>query len=209
MTNAEARFNKSHIRKVYACLAVTCHLHFWQNDRDFFTCYCGNTGGGTDTEIRVSTESRPWRRKFSRRSSRDSNPRPYIYIASPSADTATSDNQRSPDVVADSSRELAVQSPRHTPFETWTGSTPTPRRRTQAVASSGCQFRKTCKLCFVWVTCELFTGIQGASVTSFSSVSVHQCTLGGAVGVLLCQFCFETFVKLIRYVNVFSSYMLC
>ena len=24
----------SHICKVYACLAVTCHLHFWQNDRD-------------------------------------------------------------------------------------------------------------------------------------------------------------------------------
>ena len=35
MTNAEAQFNKIHIRKVYACLAVTCHLHFWQNDRDF------------------------------------------------------------------------------------------------------------------------------------------------------------------------------
>ena len=34
MTNAEARFNKIHIRKVYACLAVTCHLHFWQFDRD-------------------------------------------------------------------------------------------------------------------------------------------------------------------------------
>ena len=34
VTNAEARFNKSHIHKVYACLAVTCHLHFWQNDRD-------------------------------------------------------------------------------------------------------------------------------------------------------------------------------
>ena len=44
MTNAEARFNKIHIRKVYACLAVTCHLHFWQNDTGFFTCYCGNTG---------------------------------------------------------------------------------------------------------------------------------------------------------------------
>ena len=28
-------------------------------------------------KIRVSTESRPWRRKFSRRSSRDSNPRPF------------------------------------------------------------------------------------------------------------------------------------
>ena len=25
---------QSHIRKVYACLAVTCHVHFWQNDRD-------------------------------------------------------------------------------------------------------------------------------------------------------------------------------
>ena len=29
-----------------------------------------------DTEIRVSTESRPWRRKFSRRSCRDLNLRP-------------------------------------------------------------------------------------------------------------------------------------
>ena len=27
-------FMQSHIRKVYARLAVTCHLHFWQNDRD-------------------------------------------------------------------------------------------------------------------------------------------------------------------------------
>ena len=23
-----------HAYEVYACLAVTCHLHFWQNDRD-------------------------------------------------------------------------------------------------------------------------------------------------------------------------------
>ena len=22
---------QSHIRRVHACLAVTCHLHFWQN----------------------------------------------------------------------------------------------------------------------------------------------------------------------------------
>ena len=26
--------HSNHIRKVYACLTVTCHLHFWQNDRD-------------------------------------------------------------------------------------------------------------------------------------------------------------------------------
>ena len=26
-------FMQSHIRKVYASIAVTCHLHFWRNDR--------------------------------------------------------------------------------------------------------------------------------------------------------------------------------
>ena len=46
MTNAEARFNKIHIRKVYACLAVTCHLHFWQNDRDFLRATVVTRGGG-------------------------------------------------------------------------------------------------------------------------------------------------------------------
>ena len=32
--HAPCHFIRSHIRKVYTCLAVTCHLHFWQNDRD-------------------------------------------------------------------------------------------------------------------------------------------------------------------------------
>ena len=27
-------FMQSHIPRVHVCLAVTCHLHFWQNDRD-------------------------------------------------------------------------------------------------------------------------------------------------------------------------------
>ena len=26
------------------CSAVTCPLHFWQNDRDLFSFYCGKTG---------------------------------------------------------------------------------------------------------------------------------------------------------------------
>ena len=30
---APCHFMQSHIHKVYACLAVTCHLHCWQNDR--------------------------------------------------------------------------------------------------------------------------------------------------------------------------------
>ena len=32
--HAPCHFMQSHIRKVYACLAVTCRLHSWQNDRD-------------------------------------------------------------------------------------------------------------------------------------------------------------------------------
>ena len=32
--HAPCHFMQSHIRKVYLCLVVTCHLHFWQNDRD-------------------------------------------------------------------------------------------------------------------------------------------------------------------------------
>ena len=30
---APCHFMQSHMLNVYACLAVTCHLHFWQNDR--------------------------------------------------------------------------------------------------------------------------------------------------------------------------------
>ena len=71
--HASCHFMQSHIRKVYASLAVTCHLHFWQNDRDLLRATTV-TRGGTDAEIRVSTESRPWRRKFSRRSYRNLNP---------------------------------------------------------------------------------------------------------------------------------------
>ena len=32
--HAPCHFMQSHICKVHVCLAVTCHLHFWQNDRD-------------------------------------------------------------------------------------------------------------------------------------------------------------------------------
>ena len=32
--HAPCHFMQSHICMVYMCLAVTCHLHFWQNERD-------------------------------------------------------------------------------------------------------------------------------------------------------------------------------
>ena len=33
-TSLQHHFIQSHICRVYVCLAVTCHLHFWQNDWD-------------------------------------------------------------------------------------------------------------------------------------------------------------------------------
>ena len=44
--HAPCPFMQSHIRKVYACLAVTCHLHFWQNDRDLLCATVVTKGGG-------------------------------------------------------------------------------------------------------------------------------------------------------------------
>ena len=66
---------QSHICRVlqHVCLAVTCHLHFWQNDQDL-SCYCNTMG---DTEIRVSTERWPWRRKLSCHSCPDPNLQPF------------------------------------------------------------------------------------------------------------------------------------
>ena len=29
----QCHFIRSHIRRMYVCLAVTCHLHVWQNDQ--------------------------------------------------------------------------------------------------------------------------------------------------------------------------------
>ena len=33
-TSLQCHFIQSHIGRVYVCLSVTCHLHFWQNDWD-------------------------------------------------------------------------------------------------------------------------------------------------------------------------------
>ena len=75
-SHAPCHFMQSHIRKVYACLAVTCHLHFWQNDRDLLRATVvtrGWNGYRNKSQHRKSTLEK----KFSSRSSRDSNPRPF------------------------------------------------------------------------------------------------------------------------------------
>ena len=68
--HAPRHFMQSHTRKVHAYLAVTCHLHFWQNYQDL-VCATVVTRGGM--------ESRPWSRKFSSCSCRDSNPQPFTH----------------------------------------------------------------------------------------------------------------------------------
>ena len=53
---------QSHIRKVHACLAVTCHLHFWQFDRDLLRATVvtrGWNGHRNKSQHRKSTLVRP------------------------------------------------------------------------------------------------------------------------------------------------------
>ena len=73
---APCHFMQSHIRKVHACLAVTCHLHFWQNDLDILRAPAV-TRGWNGYRNKSQHKKGPWRRKFSRRSCKDSNPRPF------------------------------------------------------------------------------------------------------------------------------------
>ena len=77
--HAPCHFMQSHIRACVfscnACLAVTCHLHFWQNDRGLLraTAVTMEWNGYRNSRHRKLTLEK----KFSRRSSRDSNPRPF------------------------------------------------------------------------------------------------------------------------------------
>jgi len=69
-------FMQSHIRRVQVCLAVTCYLHFWQNDRDLLhaTAVTQGWNGYQNNRIIVSTESWPaWWRNLACHSCQDSN----------------------------------------------------------------------------------------------------------------------------------------
>ena len=74
--HAPCHFMQSHICKVHACLAVTCHLHFWQNDRDLLRATAVIRGWN---RYRNKSQHRKLTLEIflSRRSCRDSNPRPF------------------------------------------------------------------------------------------------------------------------------------
>ena len=82
-------FMQSHIHRVHACLDVTCHLHFWQNDRDLLHITVitvggaqgGGWGGGRATGTSQHTKL-AWRRKFSRHSCQVSNQRHFNHESS-------------------------------------------------------------------------------------------------------------------------------
>ena len=67
--------------RVYACLGVTCHLHFWQNDWGILHA-TAITSGWDRHWIRVRTQSWLWRRKFSNRSCQYSNWQPFVHESS-------------------------------------------------------------------------------------------------------------------------------
>ena len=62
--------------RVYTCLGVICHLHFWPNDRGLLRA-TAVTQGWNGHRIRVTSEILLWRRKFSRRFCQDSNSQPF------------------------------------------------------------------------------------------------------------------------------------
>ena len=63
-TSLQCHFSRRHLRRMHVCL--TCHLHFWQNERDLLRA----------TAVTRCLNRLPWRRNFSCRSGRDSNPGP-------------------------------------------------------------------------------------------------------------------------------------
>ena len=61
--------------RVYACLGVTCHLYFWQNDWGLLPATLGKTG--VERTPNKSTQNSLWRRKFSCHSCQDSTVQPF------------------------------------------------------------------------------------------------------------------------------------
>ena len=52
-TSLQCHFIQNHIGRVQVCLAVTCLLHFRQNDRDLLCATGGNTGNACDFVVVV------------------------------------------------------------------------------------------------------------------------------------------------------------
>ena len=71
---------QSHIRRVHGCLAVTCHLHFRQNDRDLLRAtaitwgWNGNRNKSQNRKLSLGEKEK----EITKWSCRDSNPWPFF-----------------------------------------------------------------------------------------------------------------------------------
>ena len=61
---------QSHIHKVHAYLAVTCHLHFWQNDRGLLRATAVTRGWNGYRKKERKKERKKKRRKKERKKER-------------------------------------------------------------------------------------------------------------------------------------------
>ena len=84
--HAPCHFIPKHVRTMHACLAVTCHLHFWQNDRDLFRASAvtrERNGYRNSSQLRKMTlEKNIMKKRREEKHSpavpaRDSNPQPF------------------------------------------------------------------------------------------------------------------------------------
>ena len=77
-TNYNVTLFRSHIHRVHVCLAEPATFTLGRTTRIFYICYCNNTGVEHIYILKwVSTESWPWRRKFSHCSCGDMNPQAF------------------------------------------------------------------------------------------------------------------------------------
>jgi len=58
IASLQGHFIENHIGRVHVCLAVTCHLHFGQNDLDLLHA-TAEKWDGIDTEINLEKKSLP------------------------------------------------------------------------------------------------------------------------------------------------------
>ena len=75
-THAPCHFMQSCIRKVYACLAVICNLHFWQNDLDLLRA-TAVTRGWNGYRNKSQHRKLTLEKKILQPLCRDSNPGPF------------------------------------------------------------------------------------------------------------------------------------
>ena len=76
--HAPCHFMQSHIRKVHAYLAVTCRLHFWQNDQDLLRATAVTRGwNGHRNKSHQQQKFDLGEENSPRRSCRDLNPCPF------------------------------------------------------------------------------------------------------------------------------------